>query len=319
MRCDITRGVDESSIFRCGSRLLLFRRVTAGGARLAQRKGNSTAFRGAPYGCSTLHPDNFLLFLSVSLSQISASWTQHLGRASAEHLLVPAISWRKQSLSVVCFSSVKMVSKNNVLPNVHLHKWWQRYVKTWFNQPGRKQSRRLRRQEKAAKLGVVPSGLLRPIVHPPTQRYNLKVRAGRGFTLEELKSVGLSPRVALSIGVAVDHRRRNRSAESLNANVTRLKAYLAKLVLFQRGSKAKKGLAGIPADTPKSQIQNVKHVKISTAMPIPKASKRCKPRAITAEEQKFMAYATLRKALRDCKNVGKHEKKLAAEKEANQK
>lgn len=40
------------------------------------------------------------------------------------------------------------------------------------------------------------------------------------------------------------------------------------------------------------------------------------PRAITADERKFMAYATLRKALRDSKNVGKHEKKLAAEKEA---
>lgn len=80
-----------------------------------------------------------------------------------------------------------MVSKNNVLPNVHLHKWWQRYVKTWFNQPARKKSRRLRRQEKAARLGVVPSGLLRPIVRPPTQRYNIKIRAGRGFTLEELK------------------------------------------------------------------------------------------------------------------------------------
>lgn len=209
-----------------------------------------------------------------------------------------------------------MVSKNNALPHVHLHKWWQRYVKTWFNQPGRKHRRRLRRQEKAAKLGVVPAGLLRPIVHPPTQRYNLKVRAGKGFTLEELKAVGLSPKVANSIGIAVDHRRRNRSAESLNANVTRLKAYLAKLVLFQRGSKAKKGLSGIPADTPKSQIQNVKHVKIAAAMPIPKLNRYCKPRAITAEEKNFKAYATLRKALRDGKNVGKHAKKLAAEQEA---
>eukprot|EP00070_Physeter_catodon_P015715 XP_023973897.1 60S ribosomal protein L13-like [Physeter catodon] len=209
-----------------------------------------------------------------------------------------------------------MVSKNNALPHVHLHKWWQRYVKTWFNQAGRKKSRRLRRQEKAAKLGVVPSGLLRPVVHPPTQRYNLKIRAGRGFTLEELKAVKLSPKVARSIGVSVDHRRRNRSTESLSTNVARLKAYLQKLVIFQRGSKAKKGLGGIPADTPKSQIQNLQHVKISTVMPVPKISKKCKPRAITAEERKFQAYATLRKNRCDAKNVGKHEKKLAAEKEA---
>eukprot|EP00920_Eleutheroschizon_duboscqi_P041881 GHVT01100538.1.p1 GENE.GHVT01100538.1~~GHVT01100538.1.p1 ORF type:complete len:142 (+),score=9.67 GHVT01100538.1:54-428(+) len=80
-----------------------------------------------------------------------------------------------------------MVKHNNELPNVHLHKWWQRYVKTWFDQPGRKQSRRIARQKKAAKLGVRPIGMLRPIVHPPTQRYNIKIREGRGFTLDELK------------------------------------------------------------------------------------------------------------------------------------
>lgn len=32
-----------------------------------------------------------------------------------------------------------------------------------------------------------PIGLLRPAVHAPTQRYNMKVRTGRGFTLEELR------------------------------------------------------------------------------------------------------------------------------------
>eukprot|EP01047_Picozoa_sp_COSAG01_P058206 COSAG01_NODE_6827_length_3482_cov_1.990245_4_plen_211_part_00 len=31
------------------------------------------------------------------------------------------------------------------------------------------------------------SGLLRPAVRPPTQRYNMKLRPGRGFTLQELK------------------------------------------------------------------------------------------------------------------------------------
>ena len=31
------------------------------------------------------------------------------------------------------------------------------------------------------------AGPLRPAVRPPTQRYNMKLRAGRGFTLEELK------------------------------------------------------------------------------------------------------------------------------------
>ena len=31
------------------------------------------------------------------------------------------------------------------------------------------------------------AGSLRPAVRPPTQRYNMKLRAGKGFTLEELK------------------------------------------------------------------------------------------------------------------------------------
>ena len=31
------------------------------------------------------------------------------------------------------------------------------------------------------------SGLLRPAVRPPTQRYNMKLRPGKGFTLQELK------------------------------------------------------------------------------------------------------------------------------------
>lgn len=114
-----------------------------------------------------------------------------------------------------------MVKGNKVLPNVHLHKWWQRHVKTWFNQPARKQSRRLARQEKIAKNGVRPMGLLRPAVHPPTQRYNLKIRFGRGFTLQELKAVGISRKIARSIGIAVDHRRRNRCQESLDLNVDR--------------------------------------------------------------------------------------------------
>lgn len=32
---------------------------------------------------------------------------------------------------------------NNVIPNGHFKKDWQSYVKTWFNQPARKQRRRI--------------------------------------------------------------------------------------------------------------------------------------------------------------------------------
>ena len=80
--------------------------------------------------------------------------------------------------------------RNNMIPNAHFHKDWQRWVRTWFNQPARKQRRRAARQKKAMKIAPRPTGALRPIVRCPTFRYSTKVRAGRGFTLEELK-VGL--------------------------------------------------------------------------------------------------------------------------------
>lgn len=44
------------------------------------------------------------------------------------------------------------------------------------------------RQKKAVKIFPRPtSGPLRPIVRGQTLKYNMKVRAGRGFSLEELK------------------------------------------------------------------------------------------------------------------------------------
>jgi large subunit ribosomal protein L13e len=62
-------------------------------------------------------------------------------------------------------------------------------VKTWFDQPAKKKSRRLLRLKKATRVAPRPiDGLLKPAVRCPTIKYNLKLRAGRGFTLEELKA-----------------------------------------------------------------------------------------------------------------------------------
>merc|ERR1712010_96686 len=118
-----------------------------------------------------------------------------------------------------------MVKHNHAIQKCHFHKKWQTRVKTWLEQPMRAKRRRLNRLTKAAKIAPRPvSGALRPAVHCPTVKYNRKVRFGRGFTLEELKSAG----------IAVDHRRKNRSEESLQANVQRLKTYKANLVVFPR-------------------------------------------------------------------------------------
>jgi len=124
---------------------------------------------------------------------------------------------------------------NNILPNSHYHKHWQNFVRTWFDQPGRKKSRRVARQKRALAIAPRPvAGDLRPVVRCPTFKYNTKVRTGRGFTLEELKSAGISAKKARTIGISVDHRRKNKSTESLQANVQRLKEYQSKLIVFPR-------------------------------------------------------------------------------------
>jgi ribosomal protein L13E len=92
-------------------------------------------------------------------------------------------------------------------------------------QPAKKKARRLRRKAKAAAIAPRPTQQLRPVVHPPTQRYNHKTRLGKGFSLQELKEAGITKTYAKSVGIAVDHRRTNLSVESLQANVQRLKEY----------------------------------------------------------------------------------------------
>ena len=57
-----------------------------------------------------------------------------------------------------------------------------------------------------------------------------------------LQAAGISAKIAPTIGIAVDHRRKNRSTESLQANVQRLKEYKSKLIVFPRKSgKPKQG------------------------------------------------------------------------------
>lgn len=136
-----------------------------------------------------------------------------------------------------------MVKHNNVVPNGHFRKDWQRFVRTWLDQPAAKKRRRRRRAEKAAKIAPRPvAGLLRSVVRCPTNKYNTRSRVGRGFTLAELKEAGINAKEARQIGICVDKRRRNSSVEGFQANVARLKAYKARLIVFpRRRGKFKKG------------------------------------------------------------------------------
>ena len=200
------------------------------------------------------------------------------------------------------------IGKNNVLPNQHFHKVCQQdHIRTWFNQPARKTRRRAARAAKAAAIAPRPTaGLLRPIVHPSTVKYNYKLRQGRGFTFAELKEAGVNRKEARSIGIAVDHRRKNHSAESLQMNVQRLKEYKAKLIVFPR--KRGKPKAG-DADT--AELDKAEQLK-GAILAKPKITPAEEPMAVTKEMKDFEAYHTIRMARADFRLFGIRQKNRLA-------
>jgi len=134
-----------------------------------------------------------------------------------------------------------MVKHNNLLPNAHFRKKWHLHIKTWFNQQGRKTRRSKTRLQKAKTIFPRPtSANLLPIVHCQTRIHNSRKTFGRGFTLDELRAVGIGAKFAPTIGISVDTRRKTRSLQSLDENVARLKEYLHTIVLLSRKSNKKK-------------------------------------------------------------------------------
>jgi len=211
------------------------------------------------------------------------------------------------------FCPGKMVRHNNEVPHQHFKKDWQSNVRTWFNQPARKKRRRLARQKKAVQVFPRPvAGPLRPIVHSQTVKYNTKIRAGRGFTLDELKEAGIPAKLAPSIGIAVDHRRINKSLESLQANAARLKAFKAKLIVFPRRSKKPK--AGDASAEELSSATQLKGPVLPVEQDVPEVSIA----EITDEMKEVVAYGKLRLERMNKRNDGKR-KKRAAEAEKDEK
>jgi len=197
-----------------------------------------------------------------------------------------------------------MVRHNNVVPNQHFHKVCQQdHIRTWFNQPARKQRRRAARQAKAAKMAPRPmAGLLRPVVHPSTVKYNYKLRQGRGFTFQELKEAGINRKEAMTIGIAVDHRRKNRCTESLQLNAQRLKEYKTKLIVFPR--KRGKPKAG---DADAAELEKAEQLK-GPLLPMPSISTDPEPMTITPAMKEVDAYHTIRMARADYRLFGIRQK-----------
>lgn len=203
-----------------------------------------------------------------------------------------------------------MVKHNNVIPNGHFKKHWQNYVRTWFNQPARKTRRRNARQAKAVKDFPRPAGKLRPQVHGQTLKYNMKLREGRGFSLEELKAAGIAKKLAPTIGIAVDHRRRNRSLEGLQANVQRLKTFKAKLVIFPR--RARKMKAG---DSTPEELATATQVQ-GPVLPIVREKPATEFVKVTEDMKSFSAFSKLRLERTNKRHQGARLKRAAeAEKE----
>ncbi|KAK1754228.1 60S ribosomal protein L13 [Echria macrotheca] len=197
------------------------------------------------------------------------------------------------------------IKHNQQIPHNHFRKDWQRRVRCHFDQAGKKSSRRIARRAKAAAVAPRPVDKLRPVVRCPSIKYNRRTRLGRGFTLAELKAAGIPKLYAPTIGISVDARRQNLSEESLAANVARLKAYKARLIVFPKKSNKPKA-----ADTPKDQQSAETTQSIRAAFAVEDAIAAGFSEIKKGDLPKSTdAYKTLRKARSDAKLVGVREKR----------
>ena len=212
-----------------------------------------------------------------------------------------------------------MVKHNNVVPNVHLNKDWQEKVKTWFNQPGRKHRRRLNRERKAKLTGPNPTHKLRPVVRGQTNKYNNKIKLGRGFTVDELKKAGInSVLFARSIGIAVDHRRKDTSSESQTINVNRIKDYISRMILYPRNVE-KPEKKPIVKEATKQQLESPEakeQNKCPLVVPLPKAEVGYSFAPVTKEMKDANIYKTQRVERKTAngfyRRMEERKKKLAA-------
>ncbi|KAJ5734240.1 hypothetical protein N7493_003026 [Penicillium malachiteum] len=222
------------------------------------------------------------------------------------------------------------IKHNNQIQKNHFRKDWQKRVRVHFDQPGRKHRRRENRIAKAAAVAPRPVDKLRPVVRCPTVKYNRRVRAGRGFTLAELKEAGIPKKLASTVGISVDHRRTNYSKESLVANVARLQDYKARLILFPRKSGQFKKLDSSAEDVNavKAALASGKTegfaTRASASFPIvndaeANAITEVKRDSLVKSEESV--YRRLRDARSEARHKGIREKraKLKAEEEANAK
>lgn len=194
-----------------------------------------------------------------------------------------------------------MVRHNNMIHNVHLKFDWADKVKTWYNQPGRKKRRRLLRRNKARLVAPNPTHKLRPVVRGQTNKYNTKIKLGRGFTEKELKEAGIKGLAyARSLGIAVDLRRKDTSKETLDLNAGRIKEYLSRMILFPRKEGKTEKKPQVPeatGDKLKSAEATVQNT-LKGVIELPKKEIGYSFAPITDEMKKKNVYQTQRKEIK---------------------
>ena len=206
-----------------------------------------------------------------------------------------------------------MVRHNNMIHNVHLKFDWQNKVKTWYNQPGRKHRRRVLRQKKAKLIAPNPTHKLRPVVRGQTNKYNTKIKLGRGFTQKELNEAGIKGlSYARSLGIAIDLRRKDTSKETLDLNSNRIKEYISRMILYPRNEQKPEKKPQVKEATaeklksPEAKVQNT----IKGVIELPKKEIGYSFEPITDEMKKKNVYKTQRKEIKEAKGFYKRLEKI---------
>lgn len=128
------------------------------------------------------------------------------------------------------------------------------------------------------------------------------------------QEAGIPRLYAPTVGIAVDHRRRNISEEGLVVNVARLKEYMSRLIVLPRKSnKAKKGETSF-ADMKKADTVT----NVAATLPIPAVDKTLReiPKKDMPEPIEGGAYMKLRIARSNARFAGVRAKRAKEKAEA---
>ena len=139
------------------------------------------------------------------------------------------------------------------------------------------------------------------------------------MVLMYIQEAGIPRKLAPTIGISVDPRRANLSTESVALNVSRLKAYRERLILFPRKAGQHKTLDASKEEVKAAQEEHGKIIKhLGKVLPIENVSRED---AVSEVKRSEMgegtkdAYRTLRLARSDARLVGVREKRAKAKAE----